>query len=245
MPALLFEGLTGASVSLASLYAFMAFYTTKQLIWLQKNTPTGLNTRKLFVMTCLLTCVLRVMSFASMAILDFANEDFHINPSDQDDNTDDDSDNPNRDFFNCAFLVLFDFPDFCCISAYMLLIVVWAEAYLKSRRHWLSSFSFRKIWMLIYFVFNTLLYTVQVTLYSILFFPFVNNNIELTLIYLSLACFNIGLPVLWSVAYLYLAIMVSYFFIPLIYISLRTLIIANFLPALLSYCNSIHLFVDL
>ena len=116
---------------------------------------------------------------------------------------------PTEIFFNCAFLVLFDFPDFCCISAYMLLIVVWAEAYLKSRRHWLSSFSFRKIWMLIYFVFNTLLYTVQVTLYSLLFFPFVNNNIELTLIYLSLASFNIGLPVLWSVAYLYLAIMVS------------------------------------
>lgn len=183
--------------------------TTKQLVWLQKNSTTGLNTRKLFVMTCLLTSVLRVMSFASMAILDFANEDFNINPSSSVETHDDDNDGPNQDFFNCAFLVLFDFPDFCCISAYMLLIIVWAEAYLKSRRHWLSNFTFRKLWMMIYLVFNTTLYTVQVTLYSLLFFPFVNNSIELTMIYLTLACFNIGLPVCWSVAYLYLAIQVG------------------------------------
>jgi len=209
MPALLFEGLTGASVTLCAIYTGVAIMTTKQLVWLQKNSTTGLNTRKLFVMTCLLTSVLRVMSFASMAILDFANEDFNINPSSSVETHDDDNDGPNQDFFNCAFLVLFDFPDFCCISAYMLLIIVWAEAYLKSRRHWLSNFTFRKLWMMIYLVFNTTLYTVQVTLYSLLFFPFVNNSIELTMIYLTLACFNIGLQVYWSVAYLYLAIQVG------------------------------------
>lgn len=208
MPALLFEGLTGASVTLSCLYFGVAVLTTKQLVWLHKNSSTGLNTRKLFVMTCLLTSVLRVMSFASMAILDFAKKDFHINPSDKLDTNDDDSDGKNQDFFNCAFLVLFDFPDFCCISAYMLLILVWAESYLKSRRHWLSNFTFRKMWMLVYFVFNTVLYTAQVTLYSLLFFPFVDNAIELTLIYITLACFNIGLPLCWSAAYLYLAIQV-------------------------------------
>jgi hypothetical protein len=209
MPALLFEGLTGASVTLASFYAILGVFTAKQLVWLQSHSPSGLNTRKLFVMTCLLTCVLRTMSFTSMAILDLANEDFHINPAASGGNDDDDDgSSPNQVFFNNAFLVLFDFPDFCCISAYMLLIVVWAELYLKSRRHWLSNFRFRKMWMLIYLVFNTLLYTTQVTLYSMLFFPFVDNNVELALIYLTLATFNIGLPVCWSIAYLYLAIQV-------------------------------------
>lgn len=208
MPALLFEGLTGASVTLACLYFGVAVVTTRQLKWLHMNSTTGLNTRKLFVLTCLLTSVLRVMSFSSMVILDIANKDFNVNPSDRLDSNDDDG-GENQDFFNCAFLVLFDFPDFCCISAYMLLILVWAEAYLKSRRHWLSNFTFRKMWMLVYFVFNTLLYTTQVTLYSLLFFPFVNNDIELLLIYVTLACFNIGLPLCWSAAYLYLAIQVG------------------------------------
>ena len=103
MPALLFEGLTGASVTLCAIYTGVAIMTTKQLVWLQKNSTTGLNTRKLFVMTCLLTSVLRVMSFASMAILDFANEDFNINPSSSVETHDDDNDGPNQDFFNCAF----------------------------------------------------------------------------------------------------------------------------------------------
>ena len=197
MPGLVFENLTGACLILSGIYACLAVFTTKQLVWLHQNSPSGLNTRKFFVMTCLLTAVLRTMSFASMAFLDI-----------ETDNNDDS--NANQDFFDEAFLVLFDFPDFCCISAYMLLIVVWAEAYLKSRRHWLSSFRFRKMWLLIYLVFNTLLYTVQVALYSLLFLPVVNNSIELTLIYLSLAIFNIGLPICWSAAYLYLAILVSY-----------------------------------
>lgn len=209
MPALVFEGLTGASVTLACTYFAVAVYTANQLVWLQKNSATGLNTRKLFVMTCLLVSVLRVMSFASMAILDFANEDFHINPSDQKNTNDDDTDGENQDFFNGAFLVLFDFPDFCGISAYMLLILVWAESYLRSRRHWLSNFRFRRMWMLIYFVFNTILYASQVTLYSLLLLPFVDNQIELTLIYLTLATFNVGLPVCWFAAYLYLAIQVE------------------------------------
>lgn len=208
MPALVFEGLTGASVTLAAIYVGVAVYTVKQLIWLHKNSSTGLNTRKLFVMTCLLTSVLRIMSFSSMAILDFANEDFHIDPSSQQHTNDDGNDESNEDFFNGAFLVLFDFPDFCGISAYMLIILVWAEAYLRSRRHWLSNFRFRRNWMLIYFIFNTILYSSQVTLYSLLLVPLIDNKIELTLIYLTLATFNIGIPVCWSAAYLYLAIQV-------------------------------------
>lgn len=206
MPSLVFEGLTGASVTLACTYFAVAVYATKQLVWLHKNSSTGLNTRKLFVMTCLLTAVLRVMSFSSMAFLDFANEDFNINPSKQ--HSVDDDDDSNNDFFNGAFLVLFDFPDFCGISAYMLLIVVWGEAYIRSRRHWLSNFRFRRMWMLIYFVFNTILYASQVTLYSLVLVPLVDNGIEMTLIYLTLATFNIGLPVCWFAAYLYLAIQV-------------------------------------
>lgn len=208
MPAkLVFEGLTAASISLAAIYFAVAVHTTRQLRWLHWNSPTGLNTRKLFVMTCLLTAVLRVMSFSTMAFLDFADDNFHLNPFKDQTSTDDD-DEVNNDFFNGAFLILFDFPDFCGISAYMLIILVWAESYLRSRRHWLSNFRFRRFWMLTYFVFNTLLYGSQVTLYTLVLAPFMDNDFELTLIYVTLATFNIGLPVCWSVVYLYMAIQV-------------------------------------
>lgn len=207
MPALVFEGLTAASITLAAIYFAVAVHTIRQLRWLHWNSPTGLNTRKLFVMTCLLTAVLRVMSFSSMAFLDFANQNFHLNPMSNPTNDDDDG-GENNDFFNGAFLILFDFPDFCGISAYMLLILVWAESYLRSRRHWLSNFRFRRFWMLTYFVFNTLLYGSQVTLYTLVLAPFMDNDFELTLIYVTLATFNIGLPVCWSVVYIYMAIQV-------------------------------------
>lgn len=68
------------------------------------------------------------MSFASMALLDLNSVDFKIRSAPAED---DDGNPQTKEFFNKALLVLFDFPDFCCISAYVLLLVVWAEAYLQ------------------------------------------------------------------------------------------------------------------
>lgn len=92
-----------------------------------------------------------------------------------------------EEFFQKAELVLFDLPDFCCISAYVLLLVVWSEAYLKSRSHWLSSLQFKRNWMQGYLVFNILLYSSQVALYAFLFIPSVNQNILSNMIYVALA----------------------------------------------------------
>lgn len=44
-----------------------------------------------------------------------------------------------------AVLVLFDLPDFMIISAYVLLALVWAEAFIQSRNHWLSVKHFRRL----------------------------------------------------------------------------------------------------
>ncbi len=129
MTEFVFQGLLGASFSLAAIYLLLALYTFKKLLWLQSNSTDGLNTRKLFVMTCLLTSVLRFMSFGSMAVLDLNDIHFRLHSAGE---VDDDMGNSStKQFFEKALLVLFDFPDFCCISAYVLLIVVWAEAYLK------------------------------------------------------------------------------------------------------------------
>jgi len=94
--------------------------------------------------------------------------------------SDDDSINANTNsnthkFLDKVALILFDFPDFCCISAYVLLLVVWAENIILARRHWMSTMEFRRIGMMTYMVFNILLYTLQVSLYSLLFVPSVNQ----------------------------------------------------------------------
>ena len=91
-------------------------------------------------MTCLLIAVLRVMSFTSMASIDMAS--WRLVKVDQSETSISSNKHQHgasvgysdRAFFEKAMLVLFDFPQFCCISAYVLLIVLWAEAFVKVRR---------------------------------------------------------------------------------------------------------------
>lgn len=207
--AFVFEGLVGATLTLTVLYLLLLIFAGKKLLWLQSNSSAGLNTRKLFVMTSMLTAGLRVMSFGSMAMLDLGRVDFQVKSTSDNFGTDDSS--GDGDFFEKASLVLFNFPDFCCISAYVLLLVIWAETYLKSRRHWYSSIRFRKAWMFGYFIFNIILYVSQLTIYSLLLLPSVDKYYETTLMYLTLSAFNLVLPVFYVVLYLYLSIVVSFY----------------------------------
>jgi hypothetical protein len=193
---------------LAAVYFVVMVIGIRKLYLLQRVSQ-GMNTRKLFVMNCLLSSILRFLSFASMTIFVWC--EFHVDLDSSGTTTegDDDQYNPDKiDFFEKASLVLFDLPDFCFISAYVLLLVVWAEAILQSRRHWWSSTNFRKTWMMGYVVFNSLLYIIQVALYSLLFVPTVDQGILTDLIYLTLTGINLLLPIIWLCVYLYLVIMV-------------------------------------
>eukprot|EP01038_Epipyxis_sp_PR26KG_P009630 gene9630-12966_t len=206
----IFEDLTIATIALACMYVCLSFYVGKKLLWLQNTGGTpDLNTRKLFVMTCLLTSILRFMSFASMAVLDLNRVHYSVHSSGPQQKDDDSS--RNEQFFEKSLLVLFDFPDFCCISAYILLMVVWGEAYLKSRRHWLSSIKFRRVWILGYLIFNVLLYASQISLYSLLFLPAIDKDVLINLIYLTQTGFNLILPIIWLIVFIYLSIQFSGF----------------------------------
>lgn len=90
-----------------------------------------LTTKRLFIMTCLLSCLLRLMSFSSMTIVDLSAMRVDTRNSETISSKYDDAITGTETFFEKAFLVLFDFPDFCIISAYCLLIVIWGEAYLQ------------------------------------------------------------------------------------------------------------------
>jgi len=202
------EGLVIPSLILAFIYFVLSIYGVRGLLLLNKVTH-GLNTKKLFVMNCLLASFLRFLSFTSMAVFNYFEITISLQPGGSS-GTDEDQSKLEQ-FFYKASLVQFDLPDFCFVSAYVLLLIVWAEAILQSRRHWLSSYSFRRIWILSYFFFNILLYSVQVSLYSLLFFPKVDQRLLGDFIYLTLTVISIGVPVLWLLCYLYLLIQFSGF----------------------------------
>eukprot|EP01041_Mallomonas_annulata_P004337 gene4337-8630_t len=182
----------------------MSILAAQRLIWLHQKT-SDLNTRKLFVMSCFLTCFLRFLSFLSITALNAGNFKILTSPNSRTSSSYH-NDGDIEMFFEKACIVLFDFPDFPCISAYMLLSVLWAEAFIQSRRHWMSSVYFRRSWMVAYLIFNIFLYAIQMSLYSLLFLPSVNQRILTTLIYLALSTINLALPVMWIIVYFLISI---------------------------------------
>jgi len=144
-------------------------------------------------------------------------------------------------FFLQAVLVLFNLPDFMIISAYVLLALVWAEAFLQSRNHWLSVRQFRRwanqheeyklenvmgvfkwimmlmtrlmnrMWLLSYLIFNACLYAGQLVLYTLLFLPKADREFLYGVIMLTLTIINFALPLILLVLFFYLSIMFAGF----------------------------------
>ena len=97
---------------------------TTQLRFLHARSPE-LDTKKLFVMSVWLACVVRVMSFVGLGALQIANVQVNYSMSSYD-GGDDDRDE-NQAFYDKAVIVLFDLPDYVIISTYVLMTLVWAE----------------------------------------------------------------------------------------------------------------------
>jgi hypothetical protein len=123
---LIIDGFVNATIILAVIYFIMCVLAIWTLMWLNKKS-SGLNTRKLFVMSCFLTSVLRCMSFIAITALNMGNYRINTVATKSYDN------DLTQIFFDKACIVLFDFPDFPCVSAYMLLAVLWAEAFIQVR----------------------------------------------------------------------------------------------------------------
>ena len=113
-----------------------------------------LSTQKLFLATLFLSAVLRSMCFGSLVGIQCVKSQDGGRAT-----TYDDTSTGNEDFFEKAEVVMFDFPDFCFVSGYVLLLVVWGESYIRSRRHWLSRLAFRRAWFYIYLVLNIIIYS--------------------------------------------------------------------------------------
>ena len=118
------------------LYSAVAGIAAVRLKRLHRKSPQ-MNICKLYVMSCFLCCLLRVLSFASLMAMILNNIEFS-RVHDGDDNLEQD-DTGDSDFFNKALLVLFDFPDYSIVSAYVLLTVVWAESFLQVNHKYVNE----------------------------------------------------------------------------------------------------------
>ncbi|CAN0362280.1 unnamed protein product, partial [Hapterophycus canaliculatus] len=78
-------------------------------------------------MSVLLLCLTRTMGFVTIGALNMQSVGFEGVASYRRSWTND----PDERFYEKTMLVLFDLPDFMIVSAYTLLAVVWAEAFLQ------------------------------------------------------------------------------------------------------------------
>lgn len=191
---LLTTDLISSPLILAVLYLVVLIYSLKTTL---RTTSAGalLSLRSLFGLSCCLCALLRFIAFTSLGLINLYAH------------TDDDGiarDSPDWDFFEKALLVLFDLPDFVISSAYLLLVLKWAEYFLRSRRHWMDSVAYRRRFVLMYVVFNAALYLAQMSLYALLFVAAVDQDILAKAIYYTLAIINFVLPLVWGFLFLVL-----------------------------------------
>jgi hypothetical protein len=196
---LLTADIVSTPLVLAAIYSCLVVYVALTLAALKHGSPMA-SLRSLFTVSCLAAAALRVISFASLGAINYYAR------------TDDDRisrDSPGYSFLEKSLLVLFDLPDFCCVSAYLLLLLKWTDVFLHSRKHWLNSLAYKRLFVGVYLVLNTLLYAAQIALYSLLFVPSVNQEVLAAAIYYTLAAINLAVPALWVITFLVLSLQVN------------------------------------
>ena len=96
-------------------------------------------------------------------------------------------------------------PDFIVVSSYALLIVVWFEAFLDARRHWLDRGNYRWHWRAAYFGLNMGLVGAMVALYALIFFG--GHRLDgVRYTYVALAAVSIAAPVAHCALYVTLSL---------------------------------------
>ena len=105
--------------------------------------------------------------------------------------------------FAKGVVVLLCVPDFIVVSSYALLIVVWFEAFLDARRHWLDRNQYRWHFRIAYFGLNVVLVGAMVLLYALIFFSGI-DGVRYT--YVALAGVSIAAPVAHCALYVTLSL---------------------------------------
>ncbi|TMW55056.1 hypothetical protein Poli38472_013818 [Pythium oligandrum] len=234
---LFLANLAMASYFLALCYMLVTVVTFMKLMEvrrvLRQHQRTGWNTTQLLILSVALGCLFRTATFSTLCIFDSqtATEGVYA-PSPRDGDypghlrsahqpTRLEGDQHDLDFYNKVVAVLFNLPDFLFVSSYLLLVLVWAEVFQSSRRHWFSAEDFRRRWMIFYLIFNGSLYVTQIILYTSLFLSDQHNifrddqpnrlNVIPEMIFYVVAATDLFLPLIILSTWVYLTLSLSGF----------------------------------
>ncbi|OQR81797.1 hypothetical protein THRCLA_11405 [Thraustotheca clavata] len=171
MAMLFLSGLAMASYFLALIYMLMTFIAVSKLYGTRINKNASMSrTTQLLLMSTSLGCLFRTATFTTLCFLDFQHTDASLSPlSAPFQAPDPHPEESDLSFYNKVVAVLFNLPDYLFVSSYLLVVLLWAETFQSSRRHWFSAEQFHRKWMVFYLIFNGGLYLTQVVLYGLLF----------------------------------------------------------------------------
>ncbi len=189
------------------LYCFCFFQAKRKLSSLDDNSHDAIGLKKLLVLSILLVCVIRIMTFFGVTCMDIANVRAHYSPSPSGSSGSEEDFGDNRrsnekyqNFYNASMAVLFDLPNTMVVSTYVLLTLVWAECFTQSRLHTEDEVKLKLVGVYWYTTFNTCLYFVQLILYVLVFLVrFVRN-----ILYVAMTGINLAAVSMVGILYFYL-----------------------------------------
>ena len=186
----------GTAWILGVIYCFTTCLIISRVRTIFQGQGSGLDISKLFILSVLVTSVLRTLSWIGIGLL--------VAEADDDASSRGDAltDDENTFYNNCVY-VMFDLPDFIILSAYALLGLIWGEVALRSRVNYLSSKRTRRPWRIAYLVFNCVLYTIQLLLYTLIFVDTANSSQFLEILFITLSFINYGLPLVFFLFFIY------------------------------------------
>ena len=193
------DTLTVVLVASAGFY-LMCFRLAKLKLDVLNNLQPQMTTKKLLILSVLLVSVLRIMTILGVAAMNMANVRAHysLQPS-RHSNGD-----RTQAFYDEAMTVLFDIPNAITVSTYVLLTLVWAECFLEARFHTENSVHWKRRLLIMFMIFNTLLYATQLILYACIFFSG-SNSVVRTILYAAITGINFTAVVMVLCFYVYLS----------------------------------------
>lgn len=207
-----------AMIIASVLYIFCFVLAKRKLASIHRVSP-NLGLKKLLVLSVLLICVVRIMSFVGVTAMDIANVRAHYSPRPSATETAAEQQqqqgephyhhrpiapNRNQRFYDASMTVLFDLPNAIVVSTYVLLTLVWAECFLQSRLHTESVIEWKTRWLTGYTVFNFCLYSVQIILYILVVFWPISSSVVKSILYAAMTGINFTAVVMVCALYYYL-----------------------------------------
>ena len=196
------------------LYIWCLVLAIRKLSSLQRVNP-DLGLKKLLVVSIILLCLVRIMTFIGVTAMDIANVTAHYSPNPSKYHNDRESrigtstaqfqssTSDNQNFYDSSMTILFDLPNAIVVSTFVLLTLVWAECFLQSRFHTESMIKWKKRWLMGYTAFNSCLFFGQLTLYILIFWPGTDESVKIVkgVIYAGMIATNLGACIVAAFSY--------------------------------------------